>query len=314
MLRAVSAKNITYFPKGHSMRDESEGNNLATEPFTQHPNHIDAGLTAKAKTLAEVKIVNVVIRKTLGYHKTWDTISFTQFEELTEMSSQGVCNGIQAALERGFIVRLKHGQYWEYSLNYAFFEPFKTTQERGVGNNQVLNDVEYLPLHDVESQKKDLNKITDTNVSGELHSQTTTSNILDFNQSGQTTDQTSQSAFVFELIPVDLKSNRVNRGKVQLQTEKKARAAPKWQELPQFVIWRKYANIKGYRPWPKKEQRDLILQHIPSDQESIERWEGLIIIWLDRKHNYKIFNIDGLVDVFLNGFREKVYPKKGQNP
>lgn len=102
---ALTPDKVTYFPLGQFMTHQSEG-----EPFTPHPNHIDAILTAKAKTLAEMKIVNVVIRKTLGYHKTWDTISFSQFEELTQMNPQGVCNGIQAALERGFIVRTRAGQ------------------------------------------------------------------------------------------------------------------------------------------------------------------------------------------------------------
>lgn len=55
---------------------------------------------------AELKVVLVAIRKTIGYHKISDAISLSQFEELTGLSRQGVLNGLEQAINRGVMREL----------------------------------------------------------------------------------------------------------------------------------------------------------------------------------------------------------------
>jgi hypothetical protein len=276
-----------------------------TDNFTMVPNAFLDEQLNKIEYVSELKITLAVIRKTIGFGKQHDIISLSQFEKLTGLGHASVVDGLKYALDRGLVTRLKQGQYWVYSIQVVSLGyPLDESSSPGIPEVVASGD----------TQKKDLNKkLTKDKSLGELHSQAATaSNILEFISTDSPPDKASQSTFSGEHIPVDLKSKRASREKTQPQSEKKARAAPSWQDLPQFVIWRKYADIKGYRPWPNPQQRELIIKHIPSDPENLERWEGLIVLWLDRKRNYKIFNIDGLVDVFVNGWREKPNSRKGQ--
>jgi len=65
---------------------------------------------------AELKVVLAICRKTFGWHKRQDLLSFSQLEELTGMSRQGVNNGIQDAMDRGVIGRSKDGNSFLYWL------------------------------------------------------------------------------------------------------------------------------------------------------------------------------------------------------
>lgn len=70
--------------------------------YTQVPNVVfDEWL--KEITGAELRILLVAIRKTLGWHKASDGISISQFVKETGLSRQGVINGIKAAVERGYM-------------------------------------------------------------------------------------------------------------------------------------------------------------------------------------------------------------------
>jgi phage replication O-like protein O len=59
---------------------------------------------------AELRIVLAAIRKTLGYHRTSDEISRTQFEKMTGLSRQGVEDGVQAAIARGVMREVARGK------------------------------------------------------------------------------------------------------------------------------------------------------------------------------------------------------------
>jgi hypothetical protein len=69
---------------------------------TQTPNELfDIYLSQMGE--AELKVTLVIIRKTLGYHKKRDPISFTQLQKETGLTRQSAWDGVQAAIERGLV-------------------------------------------------------------------------------------------------------------------------------------------------------------------------------------------------------------------
>jgi len=89
--------------------------------FTAIPNEWFDEVLAKIDNLAELKIVQAVFRKTYGWVENWhngeavfkieDGISYSQFSELTGLSSASIAEGIKRAIEHGYIVQLKKGDF-----------------------------------------------------------------------------------------------------------------------------------------------------------------------------------------------------------
>lgn len=80
---------------------------------------------------AEMKIVLATCRKTFGWQKERDRISYTQFELLTGLSRSSVVDGINAGISRGILRKHKTKAGNEYSLNIDPFPdpiPTKGTQ------------------------------------------------------------------------------------------------------------------------------------------------------------------------------------------
>jgi len=67
--------------------------------------------------LAELKCVLLVIRKTFGWHKGRDRISYTQFEKETGLSRESVRQGTTRAVERKVLRQYTTTQGYEYALN-----------------------------------------------------------------------------------------------------------------------------------------------------------------------------------------------------
>lgn len=77
--------------------------------YTQSPNiYFDEWLKA-IDSLAELKVVNVIIRHTFGWHKENVTVGTTELAELTGLSRVSVCEGVKRALEHGYVVRKTDG-------------------------------------------------------------------------------------------------------------------------------------------------------------------------------------------------------------
>jgi hypothetical protein len=150
---------------------------------------------------------------------------------------------------------------------------------------------------------------------GEPGSQAEINNILDFPNSTPTDsppDKASQPqpAHGYEQGPVEPKkvsgrSKAHNQGAEE--KEKKPNKDPAFASDPRIAIWRKYALLCHYKYWPYEEERKLIFEKIPNEPEHLARWERLIIKWIDDEHDYKIFNIKGLVKVYVNGWRKQTY-------
>lgn len=77
--------------------------------YTQSPNiYFDTWLK-EINSLAELKVVNVIIRHTFGWHKEGAAIGTTELMALTGLSRVSVCDGVKRALDHGYIVRKTDG-------------------------------------------------------------------------------------------------------------------------------------------------------------------------------------------------------------
>lgn len=83
-------------------------NGFSIPNHTQTPNALFDELM-RDMSEAELKVTLAVIRKTLGYHKQQDPISWSQIMKMTGLSRGATQTGIDLALERGLIEIVGHG-------------------------------------------------------------------------------------------------------------------------------------------------------------------------------------------------------------
>jgi hypothetical protein len=76
--------------------------------YTQTPNVFFEDMM-KLMGESELKVMLCAIRQTFGYHKQHDPISLTQFQRMTGLSRQGVLDGIEKAVRRGYLVPIGNG-------------------------------------------------------------------------------------------------------------------------------------------------------------------------------------------------------------
>jgi len=89
--------------------------------FTAIPNEWFDEVMKKIDNLAELKIVQAVFRKTYGWVESWqentaiykleDEISYSQFEEMTGLSSASISEGIKRAIAHGYIIQVSAGDF-----------------------------------------------------------------------------------------------------------------------------------------------------------------------------------------------------------
>lgn len=104
------------------------------EPYTRVPNALLEAVAMLPD--AECRVVLVIVRRTLGWQKTCETISLKEFRDATGLSRQGVINGIEAAIKRGIITRTVTG----YNNGFCY---------------QVVHEVDHLQVvHEVDQSTK----------------------------------------------------------------------------------------------------------------------------------------------------------------
>lgn len=134
-------------------------NQLIVEPnYTQIPNVIfDHWMNVLS--LAEFTILLCICRKTFGWHKYQDKISFKQIEKMTGLARSCVIKNINLLMERGLINRIKNirndggddnNQYEVIVLQKDTPSPFKEPPP-------VVSE-NYPPVVAEDPQKKDLTK------------------------------------------------------------------------------------------------------------------------------------------------------------
>lgn len=86
--------------------------------FTQIPNIILDELLIDM-TKAELKVILVICRKTIGWHKETDAVSYSQFEKLTGLGRQAIATAITLLQEKGLIIADKaHKATTKYTLDF----------------------------------------------------------------------------------------------------------------------------------------------------------------------------------------------------
>jgi len=96
---------------------------MSKEPFIPNPNYTQIpnvfldDVLPQIKSLAEMKVVLVVMRKTFGFHKRADMLSISQIKTLTGLSHQSVIDGIEAATARGILQRKPRGISFAYAVH-----------------------------------------------------------------------------------------------------------------------------------------------------------------------------------------------------
>lgn len=84
---------------------------------TQVPNDLFDDLLREL-TGSELRIVLIILRKTRGWHKETDKISYSQIQQLTGLSRASVSKGISSLAERRLIAIDKAGNTHSYKINY----------------------------------------------------------------------------------------------------------------------------------------------------------------------------------------------------
>lgn len=89
--------------------------------FTAIPNEWFDEVMRKIDNLAELKVVQAVFRKTYGWVEGWaedkavykleDAISYSQFEEMTGLSSASISEGLKRAIAHGYIIQVSAGDF-----------------------------------------------------------------------------------------------------------------------------------------------------------------------------------------------------------
>lgn len=84
--------------------------------FTRTPNWFYDELLPQIKSLAELKVTEIVIRQTIGYGHETRYLSYSRLIKLTGLSSRSVRNGINEALARGYVWRECYGLSFMYGI------------------------------------------------------------------------------------------------------------------------------------------------------------------------------------------------------
>jgi phage replication O-like protein O len=76
--------------------------------YTRTPNDF-LDVVSTYLRLGETRVVNAIIRKTIGWNKAYDQISISQFEKITRLDRTTICRSIKSLEEKKIIVRSKIG-------------------------------------------------------------------------------------------------------------------------------------------------------------------------------------------------------------
>lgn len=85
------------------------------EGFTRYPNFlIDHALPHLSPS--EASVLSVIVFKTIGWNRTWDRISLSQFEEMSGLSRPTVIEAIGSLLKKNIIERRKESDSYIYRV------------------------------------------------------------------------------------------------------------------------------------------------------------------------------------------------------
>jgi len=116
---------------------------MADQPgYTRIPNHILDAMCDLGN--AELRVLLAIVRKTHGWQKECDVISFSQFQALTGLTRRNAFKAVEALEERGMIVReKKSAQSFCYSIKPL---PVGIQSNRIPSDTGVVGDTVPLPV------------------------------------------------------------------------------------------------------------------------------------------------------------------------
>jgi phage replication O-like protein O len=107
--------------------------------YTQAPNVLFDDLICDPKlSLAELKVILVVVRQTIGFHNDEEKLTFSELETRTGLSRSAVSDGVQRAMARGIVERRIEGPKGHEEAFYAL----------------NISGSEFLPLAVVDSNRQ----------------------------------------------------------------------------------------------------------------------------------------------------------------
>lgn len=125
------------------------------EPYTKIPNALLEVLATLPD--AECRVMLVIIRKTAGWQKACDVISYSQLATATGMSRQGAINGVEGAIKRGILKRTPSGfnnGFCYEVVNEVDHLKQSTKQTSQRSRPLVVNEVDHQVVNEVDPQKK----------------------------------------------------------------------------------------------------------------------------------------------------------------
>jgi phage replication O-like protein O len=99
-----------------------EGGQLMANPQAENghidiANELGEAFARLYLSAGESRILWAILRKTYGWHKKFDRISFTQFERLTGMDRRYIADALSKLIKRRIVVRRGNKHKLEYALN-----------------------------------------------------------------------------------------------------------------------------------------------------------------------------------------------------
>ena len=85
-------------------------------PFTKTPNYFYDVVMPTITSLSELKVTELIIRHTIGFHREEKELSISLIMELTGLSKQAAIDGTERALMRGTVTRRPYGQGFKYRV------------------------------------------------------------------------------------------------------------------------------------------------------------------------------------------------------
>ena len=112
---------------------------------------------------SELKVMMVVMRKTFGWQKRKDRISYSQIQEISGLSKQAVSDGLKGLTEKGYIVTEKNGQSCTYCVAIDDSKPVnkidrsrkQTGQDFRPEPVKILDQFDEKPVKILDTQKKE---------------------------------------------------------------------------------------------------------------------------------------------------------------
>lgn len=96
---------------------------------------------------SESRVLWAILRKTYGWHKKYDRISYTQFENLTGMNRRHIYDALKSLIQRKIVTRRGNN----YQLEYGIQKNYECWQKLPVG---ATNRLKNLPSSPVEATKE----------------------------------------------------------------------------------------------------------------------------------------------------------------